>query len=744
MARFTKISLVVAGLALAQVPAAVAWAPGKAPLKTRWTDQVRPNAAHPEYPRPQMTRSQWLNLNGLWQFQFGKKDDVPPLGLTLEDEILVPFPVESSLSGVMQRGSHLWYRRLFKLPEEWDGKRTLLHFGAVDWMAKVWVNETLMGTHRGGYDSFSFDITDALKEEGPQDLLVEVFDPSDAGSQPRGKQVNEPKRIWYTPSSGIWQTVWLEPVPDTRIERLRIRPDVDAELLEVTVIAAGQGLSSGGCVSEVTALDAGKELARGTAPLGDPVTVKLPNPRLWSPDDPFLYDLQVSLKRNDAIVDSVNSYAGMRKIEVAPDEQGIQRLMLNGDFVFQMGFLDQGFWPDGLYTAPTDDAYRYDIEATKGLGFNMARKHVKVEPERWYYWCDRLGLLVWQDMPNGDNATPEAKKQFERELEALVKGRGNHPCIVMWVVFNEGWGQFDTERLTQWVSSMDPDRLVNNASGWTDMKVGDVVDWHRYPGPASPKPEESRAAVLGEFGGLGLGVDGHTWTSKSWGYQGVDDQEALTERYLRLMRRVYMLMDNPGLSAAVYTQTTDVETECNGLLTYDRAVVKVQGDKVAAANRGELPSLKIEFILPASEGEPAFWRYTSEPPEKGWEKPKFKDNDWRSGPAGFGSKGTPGAHVRTPWETSDIWLRRSFDLETLEWTHPHLWVHHDEDCEIYINGTLAMKASGYTQDYEEYSISKEAVKSLKKKGNVLAVHCRQTKGGQYIDVGLVDLKDSNE
>jgi len=726
------------------VPFASGWSPGETPLTTRWTDQVRPNASHPEYPRPQMVRSEWLNLNGLWQFQFGKKDDPPPLGSTLKDEILVPFPVESSLSGVTQRGSYLWYRRLFKIPDDWEGSRILLHFGAVDWMAKVWVNEGSVGTHRGGYDSFSFDITDALKEEGPQDLLLQVFDPTDAGSQPRGKQVNVPKRIWYTPSSGIWQTVWLEPVPEVHIERLRIRPRVNTESVEVTVMAAGEGAVKAGWVAEVTALDSGKELSRGSAPLGDPVTVKLARPRLWSPEDPFLYDLQVYLKRKEEIVDSVNSYVGMRKIQIAPDEDGVRRLMLNGRFLFQMGLLDQGFWPDGLYTAPTDEAYRYDIEMTKSLGFNMARKHVKVEPERWYYWCDRLGLLVWQDMPNGNNATPEAKKQFERELEALIKGRGNHPSIVMWVVFNEGWGQYDTERLTEWVSAMDPDRLVNNASGWTDKKVGDVVDLHRYPGPASPKPNGKRAAVLGEFGGLGLGVDGHTWTSKTWGYQGMEDQKALTERYLKLLRRVYMLMDNPGLSAAVYTQTTDVETECNGLITYDRALVKIQADRVAAANKGDLPALKLHVLVPASEGEPAFWRYTKEEPKDTWKQIHFKDNDWRSGPGGFGTKDTPGAHARTTWNTSDIWLRRTFDLETLELVNPHLWVHHDEGCEIFINGKLAMKAAGYTQDYEEYPIAKEAARSLKKKGNLLAVHCSQTRGGQYIDVGLVDVQTEDE
>jgi len=686
-----------------------------------------------------MIRGPWLNLNGLWQFQFGKRDETPPIGVTLKDEILVPFPVESSLSGVMQTGDLLWYRRLFKIPNEWDGQRVLLHFGAVDWESDIWVNGQHLKTHRGGYDSFSVDITSALQREDPQELLVRAFDPTDVGSQPRGKQVNEPKGIWYTSSSGIWQTVWMEPVPETHIERLWIRPDVDSSRVDVTVFCTSEDPLAEGLLTEVTVLDAGREVGRGIGPSGTVVKTKISKPRLWSPGDPFLYDLQIHLKREDQILDSVRSYVGMRKIETAKDNKGVRRIMLNGEFLFQIGLLDQGFWPDGLYTAPTDQALRYDIEVTKSLGFNMARKHVKIEPERWYYWCDRLGLLVWQDMPNGNNATPKAKAQFERELKALIQRRGNHPSIIMWVVFNEGWGQYDTERITSWVKSMDPDRLVNNASGWTDMKAGDVVDWHRYPGPSSPEPEDRRAAVLGEFGGLGLGIDGHTWTAETWGYQGTADRKELTDRYCKLIRRLHMLTESPGLSAAVYTQTTDVESECNGLMTYDRAIIKVHADTIAAANKGELPGIKMRNLVSSSEGEPVFWRFTTDPPPKGWQLPKFKDTHWRSGPAGFGKHGTPGAVVRTTWNQPEIWLRRTFDLPSLDLTAPHLWIHHDEDCEVYINGVLAFKRSGFTTDYEEFPIEKDAIRTLKKKDNLLAVYCLQTTGGQYIDVGLIDM-----
>jgi beta-galactosidase/beta-glucuronidase len=556
------------------------WQPVPGPLQTRWAKDVSPDKVWPDYPRPQMRRHEWLTLNGLWDYAIIPTNSQAPQ--TYEGKILVPFPVESSLSGVMRpldEQHDLFYRRTFKVPRRTGGERILLHFGAVDWEAEVVINGHLVGTHRGGYDPFTFDITAALNPGNEQEIAVKVFDPTEGG-QPHGKQVRHPKGIMYTSSSGIWQTVWLEPVPETSISGLGITPDVDSNMLRLSTPVGAQEATV-----EAVALDKGKEVGRTTGPLGSELQIAIPHPHLWSPQDPFLYDLKIELRQGKKRVDAVTSYFAMRKVGLGKDSKGITRLMLNGQPMFQLGPLDQGFWPDGLYTAPTAEAMLSDLAVTKKLGFNMTRKHVKVEPDLWYYDCDRLGLMVWQDMPSGEHETEEQKSQFETELKQLITTHRNHPCIVMWVVFNEGWGQYQTERLTALVKSMDPSRLVDDATGWTDKNVGDVIDMHKYPGPGSPKPEENRAAVLGEFGGLGLRIEGHTWAEKSWGYQGMTDRKALTDRYVELLTKTLALKDTPGLSAAVYTQITDVETECNGLMTYDREIVKPDVAAVAAANR---------------------------------------------------------------------------------------------------------------------------------------------------------------
>ena len=560
------------------VPAALAedWQPAAGPLKTRWAKDVSPDHVLPEYPRPQMVRKDWLNLNGLWDIK---------LGDGTESKILVPFAIESALSGVMKHVDRVTYRRSFEIPKGWNGQQVLLHFGAVDWESTVFLNGKKLGVHRGGYDAFSYNITDALKGEGAQEITVEVFDPTDLGGQPRGKQKLKPGSIMYTATTGIWQTVWLEPVPTTPIESLKIIPDVDAGCLRLTVVGSGS-------VEAVASVD-GKDIAQVTGQAGSELKLSIPNPKLWSPDSPHLYDLRVALKSGDKTVDSVTSYFGMRKIALGKDDKGVTRMMLNGKPVFQVGPLDQGFWPDGIYTAPTDEALRFDIVETKRLGFNTTRKHVKVEPDRWYYWCDKLGLLVWQDMPCGNSYTdkpqPIDKPQFKSELVSMVKNLWNHPSIIMWVVFNENQGQHDTEALVAEVEALDPSRLVNNASGNDDKNCGDVIDKHTYPGPDSPKPEDNRAAVLGEFGGLGLPVEGHTWTKKTWGYEGTKNIEDLTKGYEKLLRKSWELNVTAGLSAVIYTQLTDVETECNGLLTYDREINKVVPDRAAAANSGKLP-----------------------------------------------------------------------------------------------------------------------------------------------------------
>jgi hypothetical protein len=729
------------------------WQPAKGPLMTRWAKDVSPDKVHPEYPRPQMVRNDWVNLNGLWEFAFARDGEEAPVGKTLDGRILVPFPVQSALSGVMKPAERVWYRRTFNANKEWAGKRLLLHFGAVNWEATVWVNGQKLDTHRGGYDDFTLDVTDALKKDGPQEVVVGVWNPIDAGTQPRGKQVRNPGGIFYTASTGIWQTVWLEPVPQAYIAGLRITPDLDNDQVRVTVQGGGPAKNHSADIvvrSEVEGTGA-------TTPLGAPIAIKIAHVKPWSPEAPFLYQLHVALHdKAGKEVDRVESYFAMRKVEVKKDDKGAARVFLNGKPYFQVGPLDQGFWPDGLYTAPTDEALRYDIEVTKRLGFNMARKHVKVEPERWYYWCDKLGLLVWQDMPSGDKAvghgkgeikrSEESARQFEAELLRMIEGRRNHPCIVMWVPFNEGWGQFDTVRIAELVKKADPRRLVDPASGWNDFPCGDVHDIHVYPGPGSPEPEEKRAAVLGEFGGLGLKIDGHTWEQKTWGYKGAKDSADLTRKYERLLQGVYRYRDSPGLSAAVYTQTTDVETEANGLMTYDRAVIKVDVARVAAANKGDFSKVpeppEVKEIVPTSREEGQKWRYSTwkKVAEQGWQKPDFEAKGWEEGVGGFGTRGTPGAVVRTEWKSSDIWLRREFTMPERDWGELLLLMHHDEDAEVYINGMLAAKVSGFITDYDEFPISDEARKALKPGKNVFAVHCHQTTGGQYIDVGIGEVK----
>jgi len=555
------VVLAIGSIAIAE------WKPAEGPLSTRWTNKVTPGNALPEYPRPQMARSDWQNLNGLWDYALVAKDAVRPH--QFDGQILVPFAVESALSGVMKKvapDQAVWYRRTFSVPKAWFGRRVLLNFGGVDWETAVWLNGQKLGEHRGGYDPFSFDATDALRSGG-NEVILRVRDPTDEGYQPRGKQVLKPGGIWYTPTTGIWQTVWLEPVPETYVRSIRIVPDLDGSAVKVTIDADGGEVA-------LTAVADGKEVGTAQGTAGRTLAVKLEDVRTWSPDAPFLYDLKIRLTV-DGKTDELSSYFGMRKIEVRRDELGINRLFLNGKPLFQYGPLDQGFWPDGLYTAPTDEALRYDIEVTKKLGMNMVRKHVKVEPDRWYYWCDKLGLLVWQDMPSGGNKGPEGQANFRRELKAVVEAFINHPSIVMWVPFNEGWGQHDTEQIVALIRHWDPTRLVNNASGWSDRKVGDVHDIHSYPGPGTSPVEEDRAVVLGEFGGLGLPISGHTWQQKkNWAYRSFENREALNDGYVALLSKLRPLI-GCGLSAAVYTQTSDVEVEVNGLMTYDRAIVKI-------------------------------------------------------------------------------------------------------------------------------------------------------------------------
>ncbi|MBN2385641.1 MAG: hypothetical protein JXB85_01380 [Anaerolineales bacterium] len=643
------------------------WKPVPGDLMTRWAKAVLPELPWPEYPRPQMARPEWLNLNGLWNYAvtligergplleplFGgesrdgmaarEEDPVSPLFLRDRGTILVPYPIESALSGVkrqLQPDERLWYWRTFTIPGEWHGKRILLHFGAVDWETVVWVNQAQVGLHRGGYLPFSFEVTPFLREGG-NEIVVAVWDPSDTHWQQRGKQVLDPKGIWYTPASGIWQTVWLEPVPAAYIAGLRVTPNLDKEavhvavdlrpgirhtfgmpppagneqqFLEGTEIIPERADASGAArlpPVRVRVYDSGKLVADQQMEMGSKgLTLAIPAPKTWSPDDPHLYNLVV--ETDD---DLVESYFGMRKFSLGTDSLGRTRLCLNDRPLFQFGPLDQGYWPDGLYTPPTDAAMRADLEAIKGLGCNMLRKHIKVEPARYYYYCDQMGLIVWQDMINGGRSQseleailslvfpssrrddrsywrfgrsdPESREDFHRELRALVDHLYHFACIGVWVTFNEGWGQFDSVSISQWLKSYDPSRLVDHASGWFEQGGGDFRSRHIYSLALKPEPMESRRAIaLTEFGGYSLKLDGHLWNpEQEFGYKKFDDRQALTEAYLGLIEEQLIPWVKAGLSAAIYTQTTDVEGEVNGYLTYDREVEKMNFDRLREVHR---------------------------------------------------------------------------------------------------------------------------------------------------------------
>lgn len=569
------------------------WRPVEGKIMTTWAQSVKPTDPLPEYPRPQMVRDPWLNLNGLWDFAIKARDDSRPE--SFDGKILVPFAIESALSGVgktVGKDQLLWYKRVFNLPATFRKKNVLLHFGAVDWQCDVFVNGKKVGSHQGGYDPFSFDITTALKPSGSQELVLSVWDPSDEGPQPRGKQVRNPHSIWYTPVTGIWQTAWLEAVPNNYITSTRLMPDIDEGVLNIDISTNGM---QPGDKFRVVAMDGDRVVARQDSDV-NAFRLKIPSPRLWAPGDPFLYDLKIAIIRKGKIADEVKSYFAMRKISMSTDHQGVQRMLLNNEFLFQYGPLDQGWWPDGLYTAPTDEALKFDIQKTKDLGFNMIRKHVKVEPSRWYYHCDRLGMLVWQDMPSGDmgnrwdprpgitglatdkERSVESEKIFRTEWKEIIDATFNFPCIVVWVPFNEGWGQFKTRDIVDWTRQYDPSRLVNEASGGNFDYSGHILDLHNYPDPCMPAPDlfgSKQILVLGEYGGLGLPVEGHTWQGKdNWGYQSFKTPEDLLKKYSSFIDQFPDLI-RKGLSAAIYTQTTDVEIEVNGLMTYDRKVIKM-------------------------------------------------------------------------------------------------------------------------------------------------------------------------
>ena len=581
------------------ISASAQWKPAGDKIKTNWTDKIDINKVLPEYPRPIMERDEWQNLNGLWNYAIlsaGKS--VPD---NYDGKILVPFAIESSLSGVAKElgdKNELWYQREFTIPAKWNKKKVLLNFGAVDWKADVWVNNIKVGQHTGGYTPFSFDITSALTK-GTNKLVVRVWDPADKGFQPRGKQVASPNGIWYTSVSGIWQTVWIEPVSEHYITNVKTTPNIDNNSLKVEVATDAKIAAD---KIEVKVFDGKQLVAVATSVNGLPVEVAMPsNAKLWSPDSPFLYTMKVSLFSNGKLMDQLNSYSAMRKYSTKRDDKGIVRLQLNNKDLFQFGPLDQGWWPDGLYTAPTDEALAYDIQKTKDFGFNMIRKHVKVEPARWYTHCDQLGVIVWQDMPSGDRSpewqnrqyfngtemkrSAESESNYRKEWKEIIDYLYSFPCIGTWVPFNEAWGQFKSPEITEWTKQYDPSRLVNPASGGNHYTCGDILDLHNYPGPEMYMYDAQRATVLGEYGGIGLALKDHLWEpDRNWGYVQFTTSEETTNEYVKYAKQLKEMIAR-GFSAAVYTQTTDVEVEVNGLMTYDRKVIKLNENRLKEINK---------------------------------------------------------------------------------------------------------------------------------------------------------------
>lgn len=598
-------------LAAMAAPAATAqgYAPAGDRIKTEWAAKVNSKDVWNVYPRPLMVRGEWQNLNGMWNYAITDKGKAAPA--KYDGDILVPFCIESSLSGVgkmLGSKKELWYKRTFKVPSAWNGKDVMLNFGAVDWRSDVWVNGVKVGSHEGGYTPFGFNVTAALRK-GENEVVVKVFDPTTDGYQPCGKQIVNPNGIWYTPVSGIWQTVWIEPVAKSHISNLVIVPDVDANQVTVDVDKAGPAC---GLMAQVKVLDGGKVVAEGKAINGEKVVVTMPeNVKLWSPDAPNLYDMEVTLTDNGKVVDKVKSYMAMRKYSTRRDENGVTRLQLNGKDIFGFGPLDQGWWPDGLYTAPSYEAMVYDIKKTKEWGFNMIRKHVKVEPATWYNYCDKAGIIVWQDMPSGDygksqpwkfnevlyggkesTRSAESEANYYKEWKDIIDNFRSYPCISAWVPFNEAWGQFNTDDVVKWTRKYDPYHMINPASGGNFSAEGDILDLHHYPEPASFLFDASKVNAIGEFGGIGFPVDGHLWvqSNANWGYVKFDSSKEVTDKYETFAKKLIELA-HKGYCAGVYTQTTDCETEVNGIMTYDRKVIKMDEKRLREINQAVVNSL---------------------------------------------------------------------------------------------------------------------------------------------------------
>jgi hypothetical protein len=750
---------------LLTLPAAHAeWKPVEGKIMTKWAKEVNPANAWDEYPRPLLQRENWTNLNGLWSYGFAAKNADKPGEWA--GEILVPFAPESALSGVgkqLEPNQSLWYKRSIT-GKKTEGKRTILHFEAVDYETTVWLNGKELGKHVGAHTPFSFDVTSVLKD-GENELLVRVHDAT-SGYQLVGKQKLDPGGIWYTRVSGIWQSVWMEEVNARAIEDLDYACDIKSGTIAVKARLWGQAVA--GEKLRVTA--SLKGAAAGSAEGAGNLSIKVSDPKLWSPDAPNLYDLKVELLDGSGkVIDSATSYTALRELGKTKDKNGNWRFTLNGKSIFHWGPLDQGWWPDGLLTPPSEEAMISDIDYLKAAGFNMIRKHIKVEPRRYYYHCDKVGMMMWQDqvsMGYGPETEPKesnppwtrlapnpkdgewpdpAHEQFVTEYKRMVDHLKDQPCIVVWSPFNEAWGQHRTMETGKMAVAYDKTRPVNIASGGNFWPVGDIADEHAYPDPNFPlgdKRFDDYVKVVGEFGGHGWPVKGHLWdaTKENWGYGGLP--QTLDEWKARYTKSIGVLkgLRRQGISAGVYTQTTDVEGEINGLLTYDR-VEKVPASWLKPIHDSLLSTPDAAAYAPiaaTSESQGQTWKFTTENPGSGWESPGFDDKGWKEGKGGFGTRDTPNTKVATEWSSPSIWLRREFNVASAPKGKPVLRIYHDEDSTVFLNGQEIAKLTGHTSGYVVIELDEKAAGALKTGKNLLAIEVKQTKGGQYIDAGIMD------
>ena len=739
------------------------WAPVPGQIMTNWANNVTPENVWKEYPRPQMVRTDWLNLNGLWDFEITERD-TNKIAINYARKILVPFCVESALSGIKETitgKQQMIYRRFFSIPSHWNQKHLILHFEAVDYEAKVWVDGKYVGIHKGGYDHFQFDIAGFLNKDEKHEIKLVVWDPTNEGSQPIGKQALPAirNRTKYTATSGIWQTVWLEPTNEVAIESIKIIPNIDNGTisLQTKVVGATQGARI-----KIQAFDQGKEIASSIAAIGEPVSLQLNQPKLWSPTNPFLYDFKLSLINDGKVVDEVSSYFGMRKISMGRDQEGYMRILLNNEIIYQLGPLDQGYWPDGILTPASDQALRYDIAYLKKIGANMDRMHMKVQPERWYYHCDQLGILVWQDMVSPtkfiDTKSNLNPSDFELEHNITVDQLYNHPSIIQWVLFNESWGQYDTERLTAALKAKDPTRLVINASGWHDKKVGDIRDFHDYtihPAVALVNKNDDRAMVLGEAGGIDLLIPGHLWTpdlkggtkiKTDWSIDFkkgiVKSSDELIEKYKILLDDLFQLKKY-GLNAVVYTQISDVEDEISGWMTYDRKVSKLPDTTFAALHQQFFkPTITGKYILPLSMNTAQQWNYSFTAPSNDWIK-NTTIADFKLGEAPFGIESNNVHKVNTTWNTSSLFLNKEFTLSSVP-SKLSLIACNTGITDVYINGAYVMQFNNFLKNDPEIKISEtllsdKAMKLLKLGVNQLSLKFNFSSAGKpvyYYDFGI--------